>query len=89
MADVERLIGLLHRLVDAGHSVVPIEHNLAVMAEADWLIDLRPEGGEGGGKVVSVGSTLVERVARTRRKSETARVLKPFLEDRRVGTGAQ
>ena len=77
MADVDRLIRVLHRLVDAGHSVILIEHNLDVIAEADWLIDLGPEGGEGGGKVVAEGSP--EKVARTRRKSETARVLKEFL----------
>ena len=80
MADVERLIRVLHRLVDAGHSVVLIEHNLDVIAEADWLLDLGPEGGEGGGRIVAEGPP--ERVAKTRRKSETARVLKGFLAER-------
>jgi len=80
MADVERLIRVLHRLVDAGHSVVLIEHNLDVIAEADWLLDLGPEGGEGGGKVVAEGRP--QRVAKTRRKSETARVLRPFMAER-------
>jgi excinuclease ABC subunit A len=56
MADVAKLIHVLHRLVDAGNTVVVIEHDLDVMAEADWLIDLAPEGGEGGGEVIYQGS---------------------------------
>jgi excinuclease ABC subunit A len=82
MADVERLVRVLHRLVDAGHSVILIEHNLDVIAEADWLIDLGPEGGDAGGKVVAEGPP--EKVVKKRRKSETARVLKPFLAERRA-----
>ena len=56
MADVEKLIRVLHRLADAGHSVIVIEHDLDVMAEADWMLDLGPEGGSGGGRLVVAGT---------------------------------
>jgi excinuclease ABC subunit A len=82
MADVEKLIRVLHRLVDAGHTVVVIEHNLDVIAEADWLIDLGPEGGSGGGRIVAQGAP--EAVARAKGKSHTARVLRTFLQERAV-----
>jgi excinuclease ABC subunit A len=55
MADVERLVRVLHRLVDAGHSVVVIEHDLDVVAEAAWIVDLGPEGGAAGGRLVAEG----------------------------------
>ncbi len=80
MADVERLIRVLHRLVDAGHGVVLVEHNLDVIAEADWVIDLGPDGGEGGGRIVAQGTP--KKLVRSRRRSETARVLKDFLASR-------
>ena len=56
MSDVEKLIHVLHRLVDGGHSVLVIEHDLDVVAEADWVLDLGPEGGSGGGRLVIAGT---------------------------------
>jgi len=82
MADVERLMDVLHRLVDAGNTVLVIEHNLEVIAEADWVIDLGPEGGSGGGRVVASGTP--EAVARRARRSRTGEALGPFLA-RRAG----
>ncbi|MDX9740565.1 MAG: excinuclease ABC subunit UvrA [Gammaproteobacteria bacterium] len=79
MADVERLIRVLHRLVEGGATVVLIEHNLDVIAEADWVIDLGPEGGDGGGRIVVAGAP--ERVARSRR-SHTGTALRTFLAER-------
>ena len=77
MADVERLIRVLHRLVGAGNTVLVIEHHLDIVAEADWLIDLGPEGGDGGGHVIAQGTP--ETVARIRAGSHTARALAHFL----------
>ncbi|OYT89567.1 MAG: excinuclease ABC subunit A [Burkholderiales bacterium PBB6] len=75
MADVERLIHVLHRLVDGGHSVVVIEHDLDVMAEADWVLDLGPDGGTAGGRIVVAG-TPEQVVAQG---THTGRALGPVL----------
>jgi excinuclease ABC subunit A len=82
MADVEKLIHVLHRLVDAGNTVVVIEHNLDVMAEADWIVDLGPEGGSGGGRIVAQGSP--ENILQKATQSHTARILRDFLKERGV-----
>jgi len=82
MADVEKLVRVLHRLVDTGNTVVVIEHNLDVMAEADWIVDLGPEGGDGGGRIVAQGTP--EAIVRKPNKSHTARILGEFLVDRGV-----
>ncbi|WP_339897935.1 excinuclease ABC subunit UvrA [uncultured Gilvimarinus sp.] len=76
MADVDKLLHVLHRLVDAGNSVLVIEHNLDVVAEADWIIDMGPEGGSGGGKVVAQGTpaTVIKR-----KRSETGKYLAEVL----------
>lgn len=76
MADVEKLLRVLHRLVDTGNSVIVIEHNLDVIAEADWVIDVGPEGGDAGGKLVVQGPPA--KVARSK-KSHTAKFLAPLL----------
>lgn len=80
MADVSKLTGLLHRLVSAGNSSIVIEHNLDLIAAADWIIDLGPEGGEKGGWIVAQGSPT--EIAARPEQSHTAAVLKAFLENR-------
>ena len=74
--DVRKLLDVLHELVDQGNSVVVIEHNLEVIKTADWIIDLGPEGGDGGGEIVAAGTP--ENVAKVAR-SYTAQFLKPLL----------
>jgi len=71
---VELLLNLLHRLVDDGHTVIVIEHNLSVIAEADYIVDLGPEAGDAGGEIVATGTP--EQVAKSR-VSRTA----PFLRE--------
>ena len=77
MADVEKLIRVLHRLVDAGNTVVLIEHNLDVIAEADWIVDLGPEGGDQGGRVVLAAPP--EEFLKPAAKTHTARALREFM----------
>jgi excinuclease ABC subunit A len=55
-SDVEKLVAVLHRLVDAGHTVITIEHHMELLDQADWLLDLGPEGGSGGGQLLGCGA---------------------------------
>jgi excinuclease ABC subunit A len=79
--DVRKLLEVLHTLVEQGNSMIVIEHNLDVVKTADWIIDIGPEGGDGGGRVVATGTP--EDVA-ANPESHTGRYLKPLLEKRRV-----
>jgi excinuclease ABC subunit A len=81
MADVEKLIAVLHRLADAGNTVLVVEHNLDVIAQADWVIDLGPEAGPAGGTVVAAGTpaSLI-----TAHGSRTGAELSRFMESRHV-----
>jgi excinuclease ABC subunit A len=74
--DVKKLLEVLHELVDQGNSVVVIEHNLEVIKTADWVIDLGPEGGDGGGEIVAVGTP--EDIVKNAR-SHTGKFLKEVL----------
>lgn len=76
MADVEKLIRVLHRLVSSGNTVVVVEHNLDIWAEADWIIDMGPDGGDGGGKVVAANTPA--KLAKAA-KTHTGRALRDFL----------
>ena len=79
--DVRKLLDVLHELVDAGNSVIVIEHNLDVVKTADWIIDIGPEGGDGGGQLVGVGTP--ETLA-TNEKSYTGYYLKDILSPKKV-----
>ena len=74
--DIQQLLHVLHRLRDKGNTVVIIEHNLDVIKTADWIVDLGPEGGNGGGQIIAVGTP--EAIAKNK-KSHTGRFLKNFL----------
>ena len=80
-ADVERLISVLHRIVSQGNTVLVIEHNMDIVKNADWLIDLGPEGGDSGGQVVTVGTP--EQVSR-HPNSHTGKYLKKYLDGSRA-----
>jgi excinuclease ABC subunit A len=75
-ADIAKLLEVLHKLVDAGNSIVVIEHNLDVIKTADWIVDLGPEGGDRGGEVIAAGTP--EQVARSTR-SYTGQYLKKMM----------
>ncbi|PYM67673.1 MAG: excinuclease ABC subunit UvrA [Candidatus Rokuibacteriota bacterium] len=77
-ADIQKLLDVLNRLVDQGNTVVIIEHNLDVIKTADWIIDLGPEGGEEGGRVVATGTP--EELARSAQRSYTGQFLRGLLE---------
>jgi excinuclease ABC subunit A len=84
--DVERLLAVLHRLVDHGNTVVVIEHNLDVLKTADWLIDLGPEGGEKGGFVIAEGTP--EQLAADKRSATGQYMREPLEKARRKAVSA-
>ena len=75
--DIDKLLNILHALRDKGNTIVVIEHNLDVIKTADWVIDLGPEGGKGGGMIIAEGTP--EEVAEVK-ESYTGIFLKPMLE---------
>ena len=79
--DVRKLLEVLHELVESGNTVVVIEHNLDVIKTADWIIDIGPEGGDGGGKIVATGTP--EKVAKVK-ASHTGHYLAPMLKPRKL-----
>lgn len=78
-ADIEQLLGVLHQLRDQGNTIVVIEHNLDVIKTADWIVDLGPEGGNGGGEILIAGTPETVAACQT---SHTARFLRPILDAR-------
>jgi excinuclease ABC subunit A len=76
LEDIKKLLAVIGKLVDAGNSVLLVEHNLDVIKAADWIIDLGPEGGEAGGRIVAEGRP--EQVAQVA-ESHTGRFLRPLL----------
>ena len=76
LADIERLMGIIKDLIEKGNSVVIIEHNLEVIKQADWIIDMGPEGGEAGGEIIACGTPEVVAACE---KSHTGRYLKKIL----------
>ena len=78
--DIEQLLTVLHRLRDKGNTIVVIEHNLDVIKTADWIVDLGPEGGDGGGRIIATGTP--EDVA-ANSDSFTGQYLKPLLKAER------
>ena len=79
--DIKKLLEVLHSLVDTGNTVIVIEHNLEVIKTADWVIDLGPNGGNKGGKIVASGTP--EEVAKVK-ESYTGKYLKPYLKKTRI-----
>ena len=75
--DIKKLLHVLNRLVDGGNTVVVIEHNMDVIKTADWIIDMGPEGGEGGGRIIVTGAP--EEVVKYHKESYTAKYLKEVL----------
>jgi excinuclease ABC subunit A len=86
IADIELLLKVIHRLVDDGNTVIVIEHNLSVIAEADYIVDLGPEAGSLGGEIVATGAP--EEVAKNR-LSRTAPFLLDVLKPRRTDRAVQ
>ena len=74
--DIAQLLEVLHRLRDQGNTIVVIEHNLDVVKTADWVVDLGPEGGTGGGHIIATGTP--EQVVKVK-KSHTGKFLRPLL----------